>query len=212
MFKAWMDYWRLARAGATLARHGLIVPDEYRSRMPWPGRAAGALLRALPGVRRKGRRGQRFAAALEKLGPAYIKLGQLLATRPDLLGVELTSDLAHLKDKLPPFPVAQAQRAVTDSFGEDAKQLFPTLGNAIAAASIAQVHRIETVDGPRAVKLLRPGVEARIAKELRAMMRGAKLLERRSAEGRRLRLIAFVETLAESMTRELDLRFEAGAA
>ncbi|MEM6626013.1 MAG: AarF/UbiB family protein, partial [Pseudomonadota bacterium] len=134
------------------------------------------------------------------------------ATRPDLLGVELTSDLAHLKDKLPPFPVAQAQRAVTDSFGEDAKQLFPPLGNAIAAASIAQVHRIETADGPRAVKLLRPGVEARIAKELRAMMRGAKLLERRSAEGRRLRLVAFVETLAESMTRELDLRFEAGAA
>ena len=102
MFSAIADYWRLMRAGVTLARHDVILPAEYASRMPLPAKAFGGFLRAIGG-KPKGRPGERLASALESLGPAYIKLGQFLATRPDVFGVETTTDLSRLKDKLPPF-------------------------------------------------------------------------------------------------------------
>ena len=212
MFTAIADYYRLARAGMTMARYDVVMPDDIKARLPWPGKVVGAILRALPGPGRKGRPGERFAHALEKLGPAYIKLGQFLATRPDLIGIEAATDLGVLKDKLPAFSIDKAQAMLKEEFGEDADRLFPKLDTAIAAASIAQVHRIQTPDGERAVKLLRPNVEKIIALELRAMRRAAKVAEKASAEGRRLRAVTFVETLAASLTRELDLRFEAGAA
>ncbi len=212
VFTAIADFYRLARAGATMARHDVVIPADLKARLPWPGKVAGAILRNLPGASRKGRPGQRFARALEKLGPAYIKLGQLLSTRPDLIGFDAANDLGRLKDALPPFPVKTAQALLETEFGEDAATLFPPLEKAIAAASIAQVHRIETPEGPKAVKLLRPGVDKQIALELRAMARGARIVERASSEGRRMRAIEFVKTLGASMTRELDLRFEAGAA
>lgn len=212
MFKALADYGRLLRAGTALARHDVILPGEYHDRLPFPAKLAGKTLRVFGGGA-KGRQGERLATALEKLGPAYIKLGQFLATRPDVFGVETTTDLSRLKDKLPPFPMKAANKALVEEFGtEDAERLFPGLSDPIAAASLAQVHRLQTSDGAKAVKILRPGVEDLIGKELRAMKRAARTVERVNVESRRLEPVAFTETVAVSMEKELDLRLEAGGA
>ncbi|MEL6693021.1 MAG: 2-polyprenylphenol 6-hydroxylase [Pseudomonadota bacterium] len=210
MFKALADYARLMRAGTALARHDVILPGEYHSRLPFPAKLAGKTLRIFGGGA-KGRTGERLATALEKLGPAYIKLGQFLATRPDVFGVETTNDLSRLKDKLPPFSMKAAQKALAEEFGADeAAQLFPEMSDPVAAASLAQVHRLQTSDGAKAVKILRPGVEKLINRELRAMKRAARTVERVNAESRRLKPVAFTETVAASMEKELDLRLEAG--
>lgn len=212
MLKALADYGRLLRAGTALARHDVILPGEYHDRLPFPAKLAGKTLRVFGGGA-KGRQGERLATALEKLGPAYIKLGQFLATRPDVFGVETTTDLSRLKDKLPPFPMKAANKALVEEFGaEDAERLFPGLSDPIAAASLAQVHRLQTSDGAKAVKVLRPGVEDLIGKELRAMKRAARTVERVNVESRRLEPVAFTETVAVSMEKELDLRLEAGGA
>ncbi|MEL7480453.1 MAG: AarF/UbiB family protein [Pseudomonadota bacterium] len=211
MFEALADYRRLLRAGVSLARHDVVLPQEYKSRMPAPARFAGSLLRFFMGGAR-GRPGERLARALEKLGPAYIKLGQFVATRPDVFGVETTTDLSRLKDKLPPFGMEKAQQALAAEFGEAAAQdLFPDMSEPIAAASLAQVHRLTTDDGVRAVKILRPAVETKITRELRAMKRAAAQAEKRAPDSRRLEPVAFVDTVAESMLKELDLTLEAGA-
>ena len=212
MFKALADYGRLLRAGTALARHDVILPGEYHARLPFPAKFAGKTLR-LFGGKTKGRQGERLARALEKLGPAYIKLGQFLATRPDVFGIETTTDLSRLKDKLPPFSMKEARKALNDEFTEgEASELFSSLSEPIAAASLAQVHKLDTPDGPKAVKILRPDVETLITNELRAMGRAARTVERVNAESRRLEPIKFVEAVSESMIKELDLRLEAGGA
>lgn len=212
MFTALADYWRLMRAGVSLVRHDVIIPAIYKSRVPAPALIAGKVLRVLAGGAR-GRPGERLATALEKLGPAYIKLGQFVATRPDVFGVEVTTDLSRLKDKLPAFPEKTARKALVAEFeAGPAAELFPEIGPAVAAASLAQVHRMETGDGAKAVKILRPGVETAIRNELRAMKRAAAQIEKRSVESRRMEPIAFVETVATSMEKELDLTLEAGGA
>ncbi len=210
MLKALGDYRRLIRAGIALARHDVVLPDAYRARLPVPARITGRLVRMVSGGA-TGRPGERLARALESLGPAYIKMGQFLATRPDMFGTEVAGDLSRLKDKLPPFPMTAARAALVDEFGRDeAARLFPALSQPVAAASLAQVHRMDTPDGPRAVKILRPGIERQLELELSAMRRAARAIEGVSSESRRLRPIAFTETIASSMTRELDLRLEAG--
>ena len=211
MLKALADYGRLLRAGTALARHDVILPGEYHSRLPMPAVVAGKVLRVFGGGAR-GRPGERLATALEKLGPAYIKLGQFLATRPDVFGVETTTDLSRLKDRLPPFAMKHARAALTEEFGAAAETLFPDLSEPIAAASLAQVHRMQTSDGAKAVKILRPKVERLIHRELRAMKRAARTVERVNVESRRLKPVAFTETVGASMEKELDLRLEAGGA
>ena len=203
------DYYRLLRAGTALARHDVILPGEYHTRLPAPAKIAGKVLRTFGGGA-KGRPGERLATALEKLGPAYIKLGQFLATRPDVFGVETTTDLSRLKDKVPAFGMDKARATLTEEFGDAASRLFPELSQPVAAASLAQVHRLETAEGSKAVKILRPGVERLIERELSAMSRAARTIERVSAGSRRLEPIAFTNTVAESMRKELDLRLEAG--
>jgi ubiquinone biosynthesis protein len=162
---------------------------------------------------RKPDAGARLAPALEKLGPATIKLGQILATRPDIVGASVAAALEHLQDRLPPFPEAAARAVIAQSFGKPVEALFSEFGAPIAAASIAQVHRARTSEGAAvAVKVLRPGIEADFARDLRAFALFARLAERISAEARRLRFVALVETLAASVALELDLRMEAAAA
>ena len=157
--------------------------------------------------------GAKLARALEKLGPAYIKLGQMLATRPDIVGAGLATALEHLQDRLPPFPESQARAAVAENLGRPVEALFMEFGPAVAAASIAQVHHGRTPEGAEvAIKVLRPGIEARFAHDLEALELFARLAESVSAEARRLRLTAVKQTLAASVALELDLRMEAAAA
>lgn len=159
--------------------------------------------------------GARLSRALERLGPAYIKLGQMLATRPDIVGAEIAGALEHLQDRLPPFSDIEARAEITRAFGKPVEALFSSFGGALAAASIAQVHRAQTSDSPPvrvAVKVLRPKVREQFARDLEALAFFAGLAERFSAEARRLRFSAVVATLAESVALELDLRMEAAAA
>jgi len=159
--------------------------------------------------------GARLAAALERLGPAYIKLGQMLATRPDIVGTRMALALEHLQDRLPPFPESVARAEILRAFGKPVEVLFASFGGALAAASIAQVHRAQTTDTPPvrvAVKILRPGVAVQFTCDLEALALFAATAERWSSEARRLRLVALVATLADSVALELDLRMEAAAA
>jgi len=159
--------------------------------------------------------GAQLGRALERLGPAYIKLGQMLATRPDIVGSEIAGALEHLQDRLPPFSEKDARAEITRAFCKPVEALFSSFGAALAAASIAQVHRAQTSDTPPvrvAVKILRPKIREQFARDLEALAFFARTAERFSAEARRLRLTAVVGTLAESVALELDLRMEAAAA
>ena len=176
----------------------------------WP--ASRVVLTALA-VRKGKAPPQRLAQRLEEAGPASIKLGQMLATRPDIVGEDVALALAHLQDGLPPFAEKAARKVIEREFGKPVEALFSFFGPPIAAASIAQVHRAITSDGAdAAVKVLRPGIEIAFARDLRAFAFLARLAERFSPEARRLRLIALVQTLAASVALELDLRMEAAAA
>jgi ubiquinone biosynthesis protein len=148
------------------------------------------------------------------MGPSFIKLGQLLATRADIFGEEITVDLASLQDRLPPFPGAEARAAIEAEFGRPLEALFASFDEtAIAAASIAQVHFARTADGHDvAVKVLRPGVAAAFARDLDLFLWLAGLIERLYPPSRRLKPVEIVQTLAEVVNFEMDLRFEAAAA
>ena len=163
---------------------------------------------------RKGRaQPVRLAQVLEHQGPAYIKLGQMLATRPDIVGESVATALEHLQDRLPPFADARARALVEQSLGKKLAEIFSVFGPPVAAASIAQVHKATTTEGAEAaVKILRPGIEGDFARDLEALGFFARTAEFFSSEARRLRLIALVQTLAASVALELDLRMEAAAA
>jgi ubiquinone biosynthesis protein len=132
-----------------------------------------------------------------------------------VVGVALTRDLEMLQDKMPPFPQAEAEAAIAESFGRPLNALYANFGPAVAAASIAQVHKaeVETADGRRtvAVKVLRPGVERRFNADLRSFTSVARYAESVSAEARRLRLVEVVDTLRRSVALEMDFRLEAAA-
>jgi ubiquinone biosynthesis protein len=157
----------------------------------------------------------RLSTALTKLGPSYVKLGQFLATRPDVVGIALARDLELLQDHMPPFPQVEAEKAVAASLGRPVGAVFASFGPPVAAASIAQVHRAEVAvaGAPRAVavKVLRPGVEQRFHADLRAFTYAARHAETLSAEARRLRLVEVVDTLRRSVMVEMDFRLEAAA-
>jgi ubiquinone biosynthesis protein len=199
------------RVGWTLGRYDAILPREYQDLLPPVARLLGRVLRLGSG-HLGGDPGTRMAAALERLGPAWIKFGQFLATRPDIVGPQAAAGLSRLKDRLPAFPQHEAERVVATAFGADAARLFTPLGPAIAAASVAQVHKVTLTDGRVvAVKILRPGIEREIEREGAAMAFGAKLLMLFSKKARRLEPVAFVATIRAALTKELDLRQEAAA-
>jgi ubiquinone biosynthesis protein len=215
MFRSLSDVRRLLHAARELARHDALVPREYADRAPLSlnvlrvffGGARARDADVPPGVR--------LARALESLGPAAIKLGQILATRPDVIGSDVAHALESLQDRLPPFATDVAKAEIETALGRPLDEMFAVFGDAVAAASIAQVHRAETTEEtPRlvAVKVLRPGIEGEFARDLSAFAFAARMAERVSAEARRLRLIALVDTLATSVALELDLRMEAAAA
>jgi len=201
---------RLVRVGIVFAREGVLGLIDPRP-LPWPARIA---LRCARLIERPTSRdsANRLAAALTALGPTYVKLGQFLATRPDVVGVVLARDLESLQDRMAPFPQTQAEAAVAAALDRPLRDVFPAFGPAVAAASIAQVHRAELRDGRVvAVKVLRPGVEQRFKTDLAAFFAVARMAEDWSAEARRLRPIEVVQTLARTVTIEMDLRLEAAA-
>ncbi|MEG6508410.1 2-polyprenylphenol 6-hydroxylase [Methyloligella sp. 2.7D] len=158
----------------------------------------------------------RLTRALTALGPSYIKLGQFLATRDDIVGPELARDLTPLQDKLPPFPMEEAKKTIQQELGHPVEELYVEFGAPVAAASIAQVHKaeIELPGGgtaPVAVKVLRPGIERRFARDLESFRFAAETIEAWHRPSRRLRPVAVVDTLAQSVTIEMDLRMEAAA-
>ena len=204
---------RLARAGFVFAREGVFSLVDPQA-VPPPVRAGLYFAHLLERPSAQGIT-NRLSAALTQLGPTYVKLGQFLATRPDIVGVSLARDLETLQDKMPPFPQAQAQDAIEKAFGQPLGKVFAGFGPAVAAASIAQVHRaeIDTASGrrPVAVKVLRPGIERRFKTDQDAFLFAARLAENFSAEARRLRLIETAATLRRSVALEMDLRLEAAA-
>jgi ubiquinone biosynthesis protein len=211
MFGAIGNISRLAKAARTFARYDFFLTPEQKRDVPWFARFGMAVLKT-GAARPETEPGNRVAAALASLGPSYIKLGQFLATRPDLIGAKRAFELKSLQDKLPPFGMDEARRAVEQELGAPVEQLFAEFGPPIAAASVAQVHRATTTDGREvAVKILRPGVEKRFSADLSSFYFAARMIERVSAEGRRLRPVAAVEMLDRSMKLEMDLRMEASA-
>jgi ubiquinone biosynthesis protein len=204
---------RLGRAGYVFAREGVFgIVDP--SDVPVPARPFLRLARLIE-RRTTDAADTRLSAALTRLGPSYVKLGQFLATRPDVVGAALAADLERLQDQMPPFPQSEAEAAVAASFGKPLKAVFSSFGPSVAAASIAQVHRatVETADEPRAVavKVLRPGVEQRFHADLGAFTFAARHAENLFAEARRLRFIEVVETLRRTVAVEMDFRLEAAA-
>lgn len=212
MFRTVSDLLRLVGITWKLARHDALIPREFDDQVPRGVRILGRVTRL--GTRRDGRRpGQRLADALAGQGPAYVKFGQLLATRPDIIGMQMADDLSALQDRMPPFPQERAREEIERAFGRPLAEVFTSLSEPVAAASIAQVHKGVTPDGRQvAVKILRPGIEKTAADEFRTLLLGARIVRRLVPASRRLEPVKFIKTLMESSELELDLRIEAGSA
>jgi ubiquinone biosynthesis protein len=196
---------RLLRIFAIGLRFGLheFVPRYSRSRIV-----------RLFALRQDEPRGQRLREALETLGPIYVKFGQVLSTRRDLLPLDIADELARLQDRVPPFPSDLAVAEIERSLGRRIDEVFSSFEQTpVASASIAQVHLATLQDGREvAVKVLRPRVEQAIAKDLELLDAMAGLVERLWADGRRLRPREVVAEFARHLDDELDLMREAANA
>jgi ubiquinone biosynthesis protein len=205
---------RLTGAVWVLARADAILPREIDRVLPPAVKLMARTLRLFAGPQaRRGRAGERLASALERLGPAYIKLGQVLSTRADIFGRSFADDLSHLKDRLPPFSTDVARKVVAAELDRPVESLFASFGEPIAAASIAQAHPATLLDGRKvAVKVLRPGVERRVAHDVEALQLAGRLAELFGPQARRLEPRALTDIVGRSLQLELDLRLEAAGA
>ena len=199
---------RILRVGWVLARHDALFPLQETRVAP-----VTTLLCKIFRKRSKLRNGERLALALQKLGPSYIKFGQSMSTRSDIIGDEIAKDLANLRDALPPFSSEQVHQIIEKDFGQPVQDLFKEFDDTpVAAASIAQVHFATTKAGDEvAVKVLRPDVRAEFARDIELFTWIAGLLKNRP-ELYRFKPVEVVQTFADSVQMELDLRFEASAA
>ena len=210
------NIWRLIRTLATLERTGGIgvVLDAFRAppRIRFVARVLGWPFKwlglkgdpALPSATR----------ALTALGPAYIKFGQILSTRPDIVGEEMATQLKYLQDKLPPFDTLTAKRMIEAELEIPVDQVFSEFSEPVAAASIAQVHRARLAETGQlvAVKVLRPGIEKAFRKDIDAFYLAAGLIETIAPFSRRLRPTDVIAHFEGVVMGELDLRLESAAA
>ena len=194
----------------SLARHDALFPLEILGITP----ALVAWARLFARRRDARRPGERLTAALQEMGPSFIKLGQALSTRADLLSEQVAADLAQLQDHLPAFPGAAARRIIEAELGQPIDALFTSFDDTpVAAASIAQVHFAVTTDGREvAVKVLRPGIELAFERDLDLFYWTAELVERAQPRYRRLKPVDSVRAFADVVRVEMDLRMEAAAA
>jgi len=208
-------YYQLVRVGWVLTREGVIsaLPAEGLPTIALLGQKAASLF-----ARNRAKdteRSDRLASAVERLGPSYVKMGQFLATRPDVVGKEFADDLSKLQDRMAFFPQGAAEKAIEGSLGRPVSDLYLRFDAPIAAASIAQVHpaEVKTADGARkvAVKVIRPGVRQRFTQDLEAMYLVARMQERFLPSHRRLRPVEVTKTLEQTTRIEMDLRLEAAA-
>ena len=205
---------RLVRIQRTLVRHGLVsftagTPlyrplQVLRLLSPWTWLQRDS----------QGSRGARLRLALEELGPVFVKFGQAVSTRRDLLPPDIADELVKLQDAVPPFDGAVAQQLVVEALGKPLNDVFSQFDQKpLAAASIAQVHVATLVDGSDVVvKVLRPGMRERIGQDLEVMYALAGLVDRWSTEGRRLRPLEVVREYERTILDELDLMREAANA
>jgi ubiquinone biosynthesis protein len=206
LFSTLASLLRMAHVGFVLAREGALALVDPAAIPPGPA-AWGIKIARLIERRDAGSSAKRLAAALTRLGPSHVKFGQFLATRPDLVGMKAAADLSQLQDRMPAFPKATAEKTVEAALGRPVSEVFQAFEEPVAAASIAQVHPALTKDGRKvAVKVLRPKVRERFAKDLNAMRRTAELAESLSPQARRLRFTEVVDTLIRSVAMEMDLR------
>ena len=202
--------WRLLKWGRTLARHGALRGIERDPNTPQQ-------VRRLVRVARFGTVQPRvpdYSAAFQAIGPAAIKLGQTLATRPDLVGEEAAHNLLLLQDSLPPVPFEQIRREMERAYEQPLENLFAEIDpEPVGSASIAQVHRGVTSDGKHvAIKVLRPGIRERFARDIDTYEWAAAHLEALGGEARRLRPRLTIANFKRWTNRELDLRREAASA
>jgi ubiquinone biosynthesis protein len=202
--------WRLLKWGRVLARHGALRGIERDPNTPAPVRRLARLARIgarVPDV-------PQYARAFQAIGPAAIKFGQALATRPDLVGEEAARDLSLLQDNLPPAPFAQIEATIEQALERPLDRVFASIDPApVGAASIAQVHRAITTEGREvAVKVLRPNIEADFARAIETYEWAAAQIENMGGEPARLRPRVVVATFKQWTMRELDLRREAASA
>lgn len=204
---------RLARAGYVFAREGVLGLADPSALPP----AAQFGLRMVRLIERpaSAHAQDKLSKALTRLGPTYVKLGQFLATRPDIVGIAMARDLETLQDKLPPFSQGEAENIIATMLGKPTAQAFTVLGAPVAAASIAQVHRAEIErDGMRqavAVKVLRPDVRQRFAKDIASISFAARMGEQLVPDLKRLKPVEGIADFARAATMETDLRLEASA-
>ncbi len=209
MFRSLRNLHRLLTIARVLARHDALTAINHpaahmMARVLRLGRSSSSSLRP----------GQKLAAALVELGPTFIKLGQAMSTRADLLGEEMAADLSELQDRLAPFPTEQARAIIEEELEQPLSVVYSQFDDRpVAAASIAQVHFAVTPDGHEvAVKVLRPGVEAAFRRDIDLLHWLAGWAERTQPRLRRLRMVESVQTFEDSVVMEMDLRFEAAAA
>ena len=159
---------------------------------------------------------ERLSNSLQSMGTTFIKLGQFLATRPDIIGNDLSKQLETLQDKLPPFPLTKAKAIIKNELGEEMFNSLINISEPVAAASIAQVHKAQIKEGTTikdvAIKILRPDIKKTFNDEIDALMLFAFIVESIIKKTKRLKLIEVVFLLKEITNLEMDLRFEAAAA
>ena len=205
--------WRLLRIVHVLVGHGL---DEFVFRLHLL-RPYRFVLWLLPGFwfcDRSAERGQRLREALEELGPVFVKFGQALSTRPDLIPPDIAVQLTRLQDDVPPFPGVSAKAVVERSLGASLSEHFATFDlEPLASASVAQVHGASLKDGTEVVvKVVRPGIEAVIDQDLGLLYQLARLADRHWPDARRLRPLEVVADYDKTIHDELDMMREGANA
>jgi ubiquinone biosynthesis protein len=207
-------FFRLLQTAWVLVRHDALVPKEYEPFVPTPIRVIAAISRFFSKRDRDDNPGARFANALERLGPAYIKFGQILSTRGDMFDPVFAEGLSRLKDKVPPFPMEKAEAMLEADWGEPWQNRLVSLSQPVAAASVAQVHKgvLKTTGESVAIKILRPNIVARMTRDMDVIAQVANLAHSAIPYIRRLQPKAFVAEARRAVMLELDLRLEAAAA
>ncbi len=202
--------WRLGNWVRTLARHGALRGIARDPNTPVPVKRLIAFFSI--GTRKSSE--PDYAGAFREIGPAAIKLGQTLATRPDIVGEEAANNLLSLQDDLPPVDFEQIKQAIEASFARPIEELFSSINpDPVGAASIAQVHRAVTTEGVDvAVKVLRPGIREKFARDIATYEWAAAHLEAMGGEAKRLRPRLTIANFQRWTNSELDLRREAASA